>query len=236
MALAPAQVTALDEALAPEWHPVPQQVEAAFVRGESDHDEVGVEAVQQVRRAGIIPRLRPLCADDRCYLMLALTRDRRVRKHYGQTPKGAARGHARCNMLAEGRAELCHEFGARRDRVVVERLRRRRHTPCNRRGRLRGELGAALARRKEAACTLLVHLGARRDAVKGDDQKAAWLRRQHEPVEGTEDGAEGRRAVGRHWPVGRVRGMVDDLIKVNILQIQEGASESEGVGGTLSDA
>jgi hypothetical protein len=33
-----------------------------------------------------------------------------------------------------------------------------------------------------------------------------------------------------------VRGMVDDLIKVNILQIQEGASESEGVGGTLSDA
>ncbi len=111
-------------------------------------------------------------------------------------------------------------------------------TPCNRRGRLRGELGAALARRKEAACTLLVHLSARRDAVKGDDQKAAWLRRQHEPVEGTEDGAEGRRAVGRHWLVGQVRGMVDDLIKVNILQrwLQEGARESEGVGGTLSDA
>ena len=62
------------------WAHLSEDDKAGLVRGQAEHDEVGVQAVQAVADVGVPPRAAALLPDVRHDLVLALPRDVGIRQ------------------------------------------------------------------------------------------------------------------------------------------------------------
>ena len=154
--------TRLASFAAAELDNLAEQAKVRLVGDEREHDEVGVEAVEAVGLVRVPPGFAARPADVLHDLVLALAPDLVAGEdHGGLLPQRILR-LLLLDVEPQVLGEAGHERGAGGDAVGVERL------AFGLGFALRERLGAhllSLPRALEAAGTLLVHLGARGDAV-----------------------------------------------------------------------
>ena len=222
-------------ALAARLHDLSEDVEVRLVRGEPQHDEVGVQAVEDVAGVGVVPRLRALRPHELHDLVLSLAGDGGVAEDHLEPAPARVQREALVHVVPQPVRQTGHEGGSRRDDVVVEHLLL---------GAALAELVAALHHlatqvlldvlllrdllgRLEAAGALLVHLRARRDTVDGHVQHLAGAHHRHEAVDVKAD-------VGKHLVLGlggrdvfRVHARVDDAVHIEVQVVK---LDAVGVG------
>mmetsp|Transcript_23449 Transcript_23449/g.67568 ORF Transcript_23449/g.67568 Transcript_23449/m.67568 type:complete len:396 (+) Transcript_23449:1163-2350(+) len=209
-----------------DGHLLAEEEEVRLVRDEAEHDEVGVESVQDVGEAGLPVRvafrrvvgivLLPAFPDVVHHLVLPLAGDVGSGHHHV-----AARHPERIGRLLvfhpplHGNAELEHKVGARRDAVGIELGAVGEDAVAGQDGggQLLGLLGRA-----EAAGALLVHLGPGRDAVDGQVQHLSWPYEAVEAIDVAKDLLEHGRLVQDDdlVVVVAVRAGVDDAVHVQV--------------------
>ena len=85
----------------PEQYLLPQYVEVGLVRGQRQHDEVGIQPVQDVDEVGIVVGLRPLEADVGHDLVLPLPGDGGIAEDDADVPPRLVGGDALPDVEAE---------------------------------------------------------------------------------------------------------------------------------------
>lgn len=101
----------------------PQNIEVGLVRGQSQHNEVGVGPENAVAHVGVVPPLQSLDSNELQDLVLALFGHGRVRKEDLQVAELRVGRQELHNVLADVVADAVHEVGARRDHVAVPAVR-----------------------------------------------------------------------------------------------------------------
>mmetsp|Transcript_11144 Transcript_11144/g.26201 ORF Transcript_11144/g.26201 Transcript_11144/m.26201 type:complete len:292 (+) Transcript_11144:1750-2625(+) len=227
-----------------DGHFFAQQEEGRFVRDEAQHDEIGVEAVQDVSEVGLPVRvtlrrvvrvvLLPTLADVVHHLVLPLAGDVRPGHHH------VAPGHPErigrllvFHPLFQRDAELEHKVGAGSDAVGIELGPVGEDAVAGQDGG--GQLLALLGR-AEAAGALLVHLGAGGDAVDGQVQHLARPDEAVEAIDVAKDLLEHGRLVQHDdfVVVVAVRAGVDDAVHVEV-EVVHLAIDVEAVVDALVD-
>mmetsp|Transcript_6747 Transcript_6747/g.16597 ORF Transcript_6747/g.16597 Transcript_6747/m.16597 type:complete len:270 (+) Transcript_6747:3036-3845(+) len=186
-ALLPPPLRRLDR-LPSEQNLLPQYVKVRLVRGEREHDKIGIQSVQDVDQIGIVPLLGALGAHVRHDLVLPLSGHGGVAEYHLEIPPRRIRGEALADVKSDVFGEVDHEFRTGGDDVRIPRH-------VGRGGDARALLGEAVAhlhlrrgallrllRRAESPRALLVHLRAGGDAVDGEVQELSGTDRTDESV------------------------------------------------------
>mmetsp|Transcript_5938 Transcript_5938/g.21724 ORF Transcript_5938/g.21724 Transcript_5938/m.21724 type:complete len:235 (+) Transcript_5938:3934-4638(+) len=204
------------------------------MRRQREHDQVGVQAVQAVLGVGVEARQAPLAANVVHDLVLALTGHIGVREDDLDVAPAGVVVESLVDVVLQRHGQVRHEGCARCNHVRVERLGldlvrhlEPLHLHLLAEAILLELLLAGILGGAEAARALLVHLGARRDAVDGHVEQLARPHHAEEPVDVREDVLEHLRHRGGRRPILRVEAGVDDAIHV---QVQVVPLPAVGVG------
>mmetsp|Transcript_39618 Transcript_39618/g.84508 ORF Transcript_39618/g.84508 Transcript_39618/m.84508 type:complete len:257 (-) Transcript_39618:339-1109(-) len=207
-------------------HLLPKQQEVRLVRGEAKHDEVRVQAVEDVSQAGgpvgmgdrgifgVVERLR--LANVVHHLVLSLSRHvRPAHDHVAPVLPDRIRLLLVLDPLSHGKPQLQHEVGPGRDAVGIERVPLRQG-PVPSQDRGRQLLG--LLRGAESARALLIHFGAGRHPVDGEVEHLPRLHDFVQSINVAENLFEHLRLVenGDLLLVVAVSARVDDAVHVEV--------------------
>mmetsp|Transcript_1584 Transcript_1584/g.3779 ORF Transcript_1584/g.3779 Transcript_1584/m.3779 type:complete len:244 (-) Transcript_1584:563-1294(-) len=102
-------------------HLLPQDVEMSLVRGESEHDQIGVQAMKDVDDVGIVVRLRSLQTDVGHNLMLPLTGDRGVAENNPNAPPGLVGRYTLPDVKPNILGQVEHESGPGSNNIRIPR-------------------------------------------------------------------------------------------------------------------
>ena len=168
----------------PECHVLTQQRKVGIMAYKAKHDKVSIQTIEAMARITIIARLGACCTDVLHDLVLALSWYIMAREdHTHTTPVGVLRyllGHKVLKLLGQSR----HERSARGDAVRVEWVFFRQFfaSPDGLLALIPRFLCCA-----ETTATLLIHLGARRNAINGKEKELARLDRREKVLDIRED-------------------------------------------------
>ena len=200
---------------AAKLHDLTKQTKVRFVRDESKHDKIGVEAVQTVRLIRLPVRLRSRPSNVLHDFMLALTSDFVPRQYHRHLcPKWIFRlllTHIKFQMLSQPR----HELRPRRDTVGIKRFALRLRLAS--RTRFLAVL-RRLLRASKSSTPLLIHLRSRCHAIDRHVQHLIRSRHSKQMIQIREN--LGHHLVFSHSRIHirpcAVRAVVNDTIHVQV--------------------
>jgi hypothetical protein len=198
-----------------------EEAEVGVVGEETEHDEVGIEAVETVSYVGVIARLSPLPPNVVHNLVFALARHLVPAQYHRHIPPVCVLGDLLVDKVLELCAESGHERCAGGNAVGIESFLVRQFLPfrLGLLSRLSGFFCCA-----EPSTALLVHLCTGSDAVDGHIEHLLGLDLPKQVVHVREDGRED--LLLRQPEVGivvvRVGAVVDDAVEVEVEVVEFG--------------
>ena len=142
------------------------------VADEPEHDEVSIQPIEAMSDVGIVARLR-LCKPDVLHdLVLSFSGHFMPAENDLDASPGCVFSNLLCDKIFELHAEPRHEWRSGRDGIAIERVVFRQDLSLAQ--RLVADLLCLLGR-SETPAALLVHLGARCDAIDGHEEELVGL-------------------------------------------------------------